>query len=330
MNNGIILTAGFGDYDRTRALHRGEIVVKGYHLASIALPPSELFPRAFQRAEFDISEISASTQLIALSRGTADYVALPVFLSRSFRFDAIYVHAESKIERPEDLAGRIIGIPEFQMTAAVWVRGILQDRYGVDLKSIRYRTGGLNQSGRRERIPLQLPAGWLVDPIPQNVALNQMLVDGAIDAIIAPNAPSAFEDGNGCVRRLFSDPGKEERAYFSDTGIFPVMHTLGLRRTLYERYPELADGLIAAFTEAKDHAFKELDHGLKLPAAPVSLPWLSDELQRTRAILGNDPWPYGMVSNRRAIETLCRYAWEQGLLDRPVSPDELFSASTEP
>lgn len=324
MSTPIVLTAGFGDYDRTRALHRQRIPTPGVRLVPVALPPSELFPRAFQRAEFDVSELSASTQLIALSRGSAAYVALPVFLSRSFRFDAIYVRSDSGIEAPGDLAGRSVGVPEFQMTAAVWIRGILRDRYGLDLKSIRHRTGGLNEPGRKERIPLRPAAGWTIEPIGDGVTLDALLRTGELDAIIAPQPPQSFLKGDGAVRRLFRNSGREERAYFEATGIFPIMHVLGIRKTILEARPHLAQALFAAFLEAKDEAFRELDTATRSPAPPVSLPWLAEEVARTRALMGPDPWPYGCAANEAAIETLCRYAFEQGLLDRPVSPAELF------
>ncbi len=318
------LTFACGRTDRTEALFDGSIAVEGARLAMLALPPSEIFPRALNRAEFDICELSASSYLVQVSRGTCAYVALPVFLSRSFRLDAVYVRADRGIEAPADLAGRTVGTPEFQMTAGLWVRGMLQDGFGLDPESVSYVTGGLNQPGRKERIRIEPAPGYRIAPIPEDRTLDAMLASGEIDAVIAPEPPACFRNGSAPVKRLFADPRAAEQAYFSKTGIFPIMHLVAVRREVLERHPGLAARLYAALVQSRDAGYRRLEQMAAAPSLPVMLPFLAAELAATRAALGADFWPYGYAANAGTLQALCRYSFRQGLSARQVDPRDLF------
>jgi 4,5-dihydroxyphthalate decarboxylase len=260
-----------------------------------------------------------------LAKGASPYVAIPVFLSRSFRHSAIYVPAGSDIRTPQDLRGRKVGVPEYQLTAPVWVRGILQDEYGVHPRELRWRTGGVETPGRHEKISLSLPADIELEPIAAGRTLNEMLLTGEIDALIAPRAPSAFHLPGRPVRRLFEDFRTVEQAYFAKTGLFPIMHVVGVRRSLVEAHPWLAASLLKAFTRAKDLALAEL---AEVAALKVSLPWVAAEQEATAAAMGRDFWSYGQTANEQVLETFLRYHHEQGLSPRRVQLDEMFAPGT--
>ncbi len=319
-----VLTFACGRSDRTKALFDGSVRAAGLDLAMLALPPSEIFPRALTRAEFDVCELSASSYVVQLSRGESQYVALPVFLSRSFRLDAIYVRDDRDISCPADLGGRKLGTPEFQMTAGLWARGILKDRYGLDPRSMAWTTGGLNASGRKERIPITPGPGYRITPAPEGRSLNDLLQEGVLDGVIAPEPPSCFRNADAGVRRLFADPRAEEKAYFEQSGIFPIMHLVAVRRSVLESRPDIAVALYEALVAARDDGYRRLEAMAAAPSLPIMLPFLAAEIAETRRIMGADHWPYGVAANSATIEALCRHSADQGLSARPVSPDELF------
>lgn len=213
----ITLTVGCGNYDRTRPLADGRITLERYRLKPEFLSPQELFPRAVKDAPFDVSELSASSHLVQLDRGTEKYTALPIFLARSFRYDAIYVRSDRDIENPRDLEGKRIGVPEYQLTMAVWLRGMLQDEYGVDFHKLSYVTGGVHAPGRQERVALALPPSIDCQPAPVGTSLNELLRRGEIDALFSPYPPEAFVKGEAGIRRLFEAPAQAERSYFHKT-----------------------------------------------------------------------------------------------------------------
>ena len=322
------LTVACWDYDRTRALLDGRVGIAGCRVIPVAIGPEDAFPRAVDRAEFDVSELSLSSYLLQLARGDCPYVAIPVFLSRGFKHDCYYVRVDSGIEEPKDLEGKLVGVPEYQMTLALWGRGILQDDYGVDFRKLRYRTGGLNTPGRKERLPLRLPGHMDVAPIGPERCLNDLFLSGGVDAIMSPGPPQAFIDGNPAVRRLIGDPATAERAYFERTGIFPILHIAGIRRELVERHPWLPERVFAAFVEAKNIAMREIDALANAGANKVTLPWFAAEVARTRALMGDDYWSYGVPANRAALDAVCRYSHEQYLSERPLTVEDLFAGST--
>lgn len=318
------LSLACSECDRTQGLRDGSIPVEGVSLTCLGLPVEEVFHRMARHAEFDAAEFSLSSYVLSL-RGDAPFIAIPAFPSRMFRHSGIYIYNGSGIRGPADLIGRTVGLAEYQLTANVWIRGILAEHYGVPVASVRYRTGGLHSPGRREKIPLSLPADIRIDSIPDSATLSQMLVDGEIDALYTPRTPEPYAQGRPEVRRLFAEPGREEEKYFAATGVFPIMHTVVLRRELYERHRWLARSLLKAFEAARDRALAGIDETATLR---FMLPWLHDEVSRTRALLRADYWPYGVGPNMPALETFLRYAREQGLTDRLLSPAEIFAPET--
>lgn len=319
------LTIACWDYDRTARLMNGEVPIEGCDPNFLNLPVEETFFRALRSAEFDVAELSMSSYTMLLSKGASPYVALPVFLSRAFRHSAIYVPANSDIRTPQDLIGRQVGVPEYQLTAPVWVRGLLEDEYGVRPRDIRWRTGGVETPGRHEKVDLSLAPEIEVQPIAQGKTLNEMLLSGQIDALVAPRAPSSFHLPGRPVKRLFEDFRSVESAYFAKTGLFPIMHVVGVRRTLVEANPWLPMSLLKAFTVAKDLALAELG---EVAALKISLPWVAAEQEQTVATMGTDFWSYGVGPNEKVLETFLRYHHEQGLSKRRVTLDEMFAPGT--
>jgi 4,5-dihydroxyphthalate decarboxylase len=320
----LTITIATWDYDRVRALVDGRIRVEGCDVNYITMPVEEILERAFFHHEFDVAEIGFSPYLIALSRGVAPYVAIPAFLSRMFRHSAIYIRTDRGIEGPGDLKGKRIGVPEYQMSAAMWARGLLRDEFGVAAAQINWVQGGLETPGRRDKFPLNLPDGFpLVSA--DNKTLSQLLADGELDAVISARQPSCFGAGHPPVRRLFPDYRGAERDYFRRTGVFPIMHAVGIRRDVLDRHPWLAASLYKAFVQAKRLADAEF---AEVTALKIGLPWLTAEFDATREVMGNDFWPYGVEPNRKTLELMARYSHEQGLAVRPVAVEEMFAPST--
>lgn len=319
------LTIACWDYDRTRALFDGRVAVEGCDTNLLALPVEETFLRALRSSEFDVAELSFSSYTVLRARGDAPYVAIPVFLSRMFRHSCIYIRTDRGIRTPADLAGRTVGVPEYQLTALVWARGLLQDEYGVEPSALRWRTGGVEEPGRHEKIALSLAADIDIAPIPAGETLSQWLLDGRVDAIICPRAPRIFTDGAPNIGRLFPDFRRDERDYFARTGVFPIMHVVGVRASLVEAHPWLAASVFKAFAQAKRIA--EADLG-EVAALKVTLPWLAAEYAETVALMGRDYWSYGVAGNERALDTFLRYHHEQGLSQRRLTIPELFVPST--
>lgn len=321
------ITLACWDYDRTQALADGSVSPSGVDLTYLSLPVEETFFRMLRHGEFDASEMSLSSYVIQLDAdpGGSPLVGIPVFPSRAFRHNGIYVRADSGIEAPSDLVGRIVGLPEYQLTAVVWIRGILADHHGVPVSSVRYRTGGMHEPGRVEKQALDLPADVEVEPIPPGRTLVEMLLDGEIDALYAPRTPRPMLDGRTELRRLFADPRAVEERYAAETGVFPIMHVVVLRRDVYSSRRWLAGSLYTAFDQAKAAAERRLG---ETAANRYLLPWAYDEVERARRLLGADFWPYGLEPNRPTLEVFLRYMHEQGLTARRLRPEELFVPET--
>jgi 4,5-dihydroxyphthalate decarboxylase len=313
------------DYDRTRALFDGRAPVDGCELIATAIEPEEAFHRAFKYREFDVTELSLSSHTLQVSRGDNAYVAIPAFVSRLFRHSGIYIRTDRGIERPQDLKGKTLGLPEYQITANVWIRGILNDDYGVKVRDMRWRSGGLEDAGREERTPLKLPADIDLKPIPKDKTLSAMLEAGELDGMIGARAPSSFLRGAPKLSRLFPDFRAVEQDYFRRTKIFPIMHVIGIRRSLAEEHPWLAVNLMKAFIKAKELCWYELG---QIGHLFTSLPWGVAEFAAARALMGEDYWSYGIETNRHVLEAFTRYHHEQGLSARRVSLEELFAPST--
>jgi 4,5-dihydroxyphthalate decarboxylase len=318
----IPMTLACGEYDRTLALALGTVRPAGIDLTYLPMPVEEAFWRMNRHHEFDASEMSFSSYLLRRSRGDDALLAIPVFTSRFFRHSCLYVNAEAGIERPEDLKGKRMGVPEYQMTAAVWIRGILEDDYGVRPTDMQWLQGGLYQPGRIEKVSIDVP-GLDMRPIGDNQTLSEMIASGEIDACMGARAPSTFDGVR--VKRMWPDFKTVEAEYYQRTGIFPIMHAIAIRKEFLDRYPWAAKSLFDAFVAAKQHWEAELK---QTAALAVMLPWLMAELEYTKQVLGEDYWPYGLERNRKALETLARYSHAHGLAERLVSVEEMFAPST--
>jgi 4,5-dihydroxyphthalate decarboxylase len=316
------LTLACWDYDRTRALADGSVAPDGIDLNYLTLPVEETFFRMLRHREFDAAEMSLSSYTVSLMRPDPAFIAIPVFPSRMFRHSCIFVSAKSGIAEPAQLAGKRIGTPEYQMTAPVWIRGILQDEYGVDPASCTYVTGGEEEPGRDEKLKLDLPAKFRIAPLGPQQTLAAMIAAGEIDALHTARAPSTYRTEPGAVRRLFENYVEIERAYFRKTRIFPIMHTVVLRRDLYRQHPWIAQSLQKAFLEAQRKTYDDLAISAALK---TMLPWQLAHVEEVRRELGEDWWAYGLEPNRHVLETFLRYHHEQGLSQRRLAPEQLFA-----
>lgn len=319
----LFLTVACGDYDRTHALQTGAVEAEGIRLNYVSLEAEEIFWRMGHHYEFDASEMSLSNHITATSRGDSPFVAIPVFPSRFFRHSCVFINTNSGIKSPADFKGKRIGAPEYSITAAVWIRGFLNDDYGVRAQDAHWLVGGQEDPGRKERVKLNLPPEIKLDAIADDKTLNGMLESGEIDALISARSPSCFVKGAPQVKRLFPNYKDVEIDYYKRTKIFPIMHVLVIRKAVYEAYPWVARSLFKAFTEAKDRAIKKLN----FPTNTLSctLPWLPWEREQLNEIFGPDWWPYGIEANRHVLEHLIRYMGEQGLLARTLKVEEVFA-----
>jgi 4,5-dihydroxyphthalate decarboxylase len=319
------LSMSVGNYDRTQALFDGRVQVEGCEVTAVPLEPEEAFHRAFRYGEFDITEISMSSHMMTTARGDNQYVAVPAFLSRVFRQSGIYVRTDRGIDRPQDLKGKRIGVPEYQITANVWIRGILEEEFGVRPSDIHWRRGGIEEAGRGERAPISLPPSIDLQQIPDDKTLSGMLEAGEIDGYIGARAPSCFLRGAPHVGRLFKNYIEDEKDYFRRTRIFPIMHMVGIRKSLVDQHPWLAVSVYKAFLKAKALAVHELNEICHLA---VTLPWMVHHHNEAKALMGEDYWPYGLDANRHVIEKFAQYHYGQGLSVRQVAPEELFARSS--
>jgi len=319
------LSLGCWNYDRTRGLQDGRIQPDGIDLTYLDMPVEETFFRMLRHREFDVAEMSLSSYTVSLFKEQKHFIAIPVFPSRFFRHSCIYVNAQAGIKEPRDLIGKKIGNPEYQMTAPVWIRGILQDEYGIPVDKQTYYQGGEEEPNRPEKIKLELPANIKVQPIGPDETLAAMLRDGAIDALYTARMPSTYRNGGGRVRRLFEDYMEVEQAYYRKTRIFPIMHTVAIKRSLYEKHPWIAMSLYKAFAQAQRETYADLDVTAALKAM---LPWLTKHVEDARSLMGDDFWPYGFAPNRETLATFLRYHHEQGLSKRRLEPQELFAPET--
>ncbi len=319
------LTFACPAYDRILPLAYGEIVPQGIHLNYLDLEVEEIFWRQLRNQEFDISESSLSSYVMLRSRGDERFVAIPVFTSRFFRHACVFINTHKGIKEPGDLKGKIVGLPEYQITAVVWLRGIFQDEYGVSPRDVHWRSGGEEMPGREEKIKINLPPDIDLQPIPPDKYLSKMLDDGELDGMFTARAPSSFTQGSPNVARLFENPREIEESYFRKTGIFPIMHTVIMKREIYEKNPWIAVNLYKAFSEAKKMV---LENYARTEALRVALPWVHDEIERTKQVMTEDWWPYGVEKNRHVLETFLRYHHEQGLSERLMTIEDLFAPET--
>jgi len=321
----IRMTLACWDYDRTRALQDGRVEIEGVDLTYLPLRVEETFWRMLRYGEFDAAELSMGSYLMARDKGAPRLIAIPVFPSRAFRHSCIYIHADSGIRKPADMAGKRVGVPEYQITMAIWARGILQHEYGVPPEAMKWFTGGEEHPGREDKIPHDLPAAIDIRPIGAGKTLSSMLANGELDAMISAHMPSPFVARHPKVRRLIPNFREVEEGYFRRTGIFPIMHTVALREEFYERHRWVAQSLFKAFNAAKRICQEAM---YEFSALKYMLAWSIDEIEKEREVLGQDPWAYGVEPNRHVLETLVQYAREQGLIKKPLDLKTLFAENT--
>jgi 4,5-dihydroxyphthalate decarboxylase len=318
------LSIAVGDYDRVRPLASGAVQIDGVDPIMMALDPEEIFFRAIRSAEFDVCELSLSSFTVKTAAGNAPYIGIPVFPSRAFRHTSVYIRTDRGIKEPKDLAGRVIGSPEYQLTACVWARAILQDDYGLKPETVTWMRGGIETPGRIEKIDLNLPGIKLVDA-PAGKSLSQALADGDIDGMVTPRAPSCFDRGHPNVDWLFKDPVAAATDFYKRTGIFPIMHILGVKKELAEKHPWLPSALYKAFEQSKAFALTRLTD---TSATKITMPFVEERLRETRKLMGHDFWPYGLEANHKTLDTFLRHHHAQGLSSRRVKPEELFHPAT--
>lgn len=316
MSEPLALTLACGDYDINRALLDGSVSPKGVSLTAMTYASPERHRLMARFGAFNACEFSLATYLVMHDQG-APLVAIPAFPHRRFRHSFLFVNAQSGIEAPKQLEGRKVGLRSWETTAGVWLRGILQDEHGVDLRRVEWLTGD------DEDVAFEAPAGYSIRRLEAGTSLTTMLLTGELDALIYPETPGAVVRGDPRIRRLFDDPKRAEVDYFRKTSIFPIMHAVVIKADLVARHPWLPGSMLNAFRESKDRAFRHM-----ADPRSVSLAWLREALDEQTEILGPDPWSYEFESNRQTVESLIRYSHEQGMISRTFPAEELFAAAS--
>ena len=314
------LSVAIGDYDRMRPLVDGAVQIDGVDPQYMLLDPEEIFFRAFRHADFDICELSMSSYSVKTAAGTSPYIAVPVFPSRAFRHTSVYVRTD-RIRSPADLKGKRVGLPEYQLTANVWVRMFLEEDYGVRPSDVTWVRGGYEQAGRVEKISLDLPPNVTIESVGSGDTISGLLASGALDAVIGPRAPSCFDRGHPHVGYLFPDPQAAGTDWYRRTGMFPIMHLLGIRRTLADAHPWLPSAVMKAFGQSKALAMARLGD---TSATKVTLPFVEEQLRAARTLMGDDFWSYGLEPNRHVLQRFLQRHHAEGLSSRLLQPEELF------
>lgn len=312
----IPLTLSCGTYDINQGLIDGKIAPDGIDLTVLTYPSPERHFRMSRHEEFDVCEFSMASYLMLHDRGR-ELTAIPAFPHRRFRHGSIYVNAAAGIKQPKDLEGRRVGLRTWQTTAGLWVRGILQDQYGVDLSTIEW----VCQDEEDE--PFDLPARFNSRRVADGKSVTGMLEEGELDALIYPEIPQSILRGDPRVRRLFDDPKAEEIAYYGETGFFPIMHTVVIKQAVVDANPWIPRNLLLAFRASKDLAFRQAVDPRK-----ISLAWVSQTIAEQKRILGDDPWCYEFERNKPLIAQMIRWEFEQGMISREFAPEDLFYPAT--
>lgn len=314
------LSIATGVYDHLRDLMIGKVLPDGIELTAMELPVEEIFFRMHAFQEWDVAEFSLAKYFALTASGEAPFVAIPVFPSRMFRHSAFYVSSAANISSAADLAGKRVGIPEWSQTAGVYARSMLEHQYGLDLAAIHWVQAGVNEAGRQEKVRLNLPTGVQVEHRSDGF-LSEMLLAGNIDAIISAREPKPFVDGDARVRRLWPDCQAAEEAYFQETGIFPIMHVIVLKRLIVGRHPWIAGNLMRAFETAKANSMRRL---ATVVNSAVPVPWMHTALVRAQRVFGQDPFAYGVEPNRKTLEAFAEFCVEQGVTQHRLTMAELF------
>lgn len=317
----IQLSMAINRYDHVTDLVNGRVRAEGINLTAMELPIEEIFFRMFSFAEWDVSEFSTAKYVSMTGAGESPFTAIPVFPSRVFRHSAIYISTASGIREPKDLAGRRIGVPEWVQTAGIYARAILQHQYGVRLADVHWVQAGVNQAGRVEKVIPSLPDGVVIKQV-SDKSLDEMLLAGELDGMITAREPAAFKAGDPRIARLWPEYRSLEESYYRETGIFPIMHIIVIKKETATRYPWIAMNLLRAFEEAKANSLARL---ASIVNSPIPIPWSYESYEHAIALLGKDIWPYGIEANRRTLDAFLQFCAEQGVTKRLLSIEELFS-----
>jgi 4,5-dihydroxyphthalate decarboxylase len=314
------LSIAMSNYEHVSDVMNGRIHPEGIDLRAMELPVEEIFFRMLNFLEWDVSEFSMAKYVSLTASNKAPFWAIPVFPSRVFRQSAFYIATKSGIKEPADLAGRRIGIPEWAQTAGVYARSYLQHQCGMQLKDIHWVQAGVNDAGRTEKVTLSLPSGVSIETVSDR-SLNDLLLAGEIDGMISAREPASMIKRDPRIARLWPDYRTIEESYYKDTGIFPIMHAVVIKKDTLEQHPWIAMNLFKAFEEAKNRSLQRLS---SLVNSRVAIPWSHIALERTRTLFGEDVWPYGIEANRRTLEAFTQFCFEQGVTDRQVPLSDLF------
>lgn len=317
----IRLSIALYDYDHVRELTSGVVRPQGITLIPHQHRPHEMFYRFMTYHEWDIAEMSLGGFCASMAAGDDSMVAIPVFPSRVFRQSSFYIGTDGGIKTLEDLAGKRVGCPEWGMTAAIYARGWLVHQGGVALKDIRWVQAGMNEAGRTEKIGLDLPEGVEIEVVTDR-CLSEMLLAGDLDALITAAPPAPFQKGDPRIQRLVPNHWEVEEAYFKETGIFPIMHVIAIRRELHDQWPWVAPSMYAAFEEAKRKSVERIFHH----GSRIAHPWGYIDAARVGKMMFGEGeyWPYGIEPNRTTLEAFLQYCYEQGVCQRHLTPEELF------
>lgn len=323
MANDVALTMATWDYDHVRDIATGAVKPEGIAVTHLQMEVEEIFYRFARSFEWDVSELSFAKYCSLLSQDDPPITGIPVFVSRVFRHSAFYIRSDGGVRGPRDLLGGRIGVPEWSQTATVYARGWLHHQAGVPLDRVEWVQGGVTAPGRVEMASLDLPEGVSYTQVADR-SLTDLLLAGEIDCLISAHPPALFERGDPRVARLFPDYRPVEEAYFEETGIYPIMHTIAIRRDVYERNRWIARNLMTAFEEARDRSVARLTG---VTASQIPVPWGYESAERTgrRVFGGNGLWPYGIEANRVTIEAFLAYCHEQGVCHRRLAPEELYA-----
>jgi len=323
----LAVSLAIGDYDRTRALFDGRVSAEGIDLTVLSVRSAETFVRMIRHEEFDASEMSLAAYASLIARGDDRFVGIPVFPSRMFRHRDLFVSTVSGITEPSQLVGARVGIRRYHMTALVWQRGVLSDEYSITPDQIRWVSAGIERSGSiPARVALRLPDGVEIEKVIDRT-IDEMLLAGELDAGFLNFSPPSFRAGDPRIRRLFQDPRQVEIEYWRRTGIFPIMHLVVVHRRVFDRAPWVVQSLMHSFEEAKEIAMRDLLH--TSGTSPSMLPFFHLEAEAALDLAGSSLWPAGVSANRPTLETLLRYAAEQGVAERLVAVEELFAGSAQ-
>jgi 4,5-dihydroxyphthalate decarboxylase len=308
------LTVAAGDYDIIRPLKEGLVEAAGLELIFLTdMGPRERHWRLARKSEFDVCEENVGAYFIARDQGHP-ITAIPVFLHRRFRHGFVFINTAAGIKSAKDLIGKQIGGTNFMPAGNIWMRGILEERYGLPHRTITWVTD------RGEDIAFDVPSDLRIEMKKSAKPLNDMLADGDIPAMISPTIPRPFVMGDKRVARLFPDYKQVEIDYYRETGIFPIMHVTTIRQEIVDKYPWVTTNLVKAFEASKQLAYQRVKNPRMVPLA-----WVRTAVEEQQDILGPDPWQYGLTdANRKNLETIQRYVHQQGMVSKPRALEELF------